>query len=44
LTGAFVHGVAGSLLRERFGPAGGLASDLADILPDALNVIRQADC
>ncbi|HUX86920.1 MAG TPA: NAD(P)H-hydrate dehydratase [Chloroflexota bacterium] len=43
LTGAFAHGTAGALLRARFGPAGGLASDLADLLPNALNVIKQPD-
>jgi len=41
LAGAFVHGFAGALLRNRFGPAGGLASDLAGLLPVALNTIRQ---
>jgi len=41
LAGAFVHGMAGSLLRERFGPAGGLASNLVDLLPNALNRLKQ---
>ncbi len=40
LVGAYVHGLAGTLLQRTFGPAGGLAADLARYLPDALCAVR----
>lgn len=40
LAGGYVHGTAGEIVAKRFGPSGGLASDLADALPQALEAIR----
>ncbi|MGH2461340.1 MAG: NAD(P)H-hydrate dehydratase, partial [Chloroflexota bacterium] len=40
LAGGYVHGTAGELLARRFGPSGGLASDLANLLPRALARLR----
>ena len=40
LAGGYVHGMAGEVVARRFGPAGGLATDLANALPEALDVIR----
>lgn len=40
--GAFVHGVAGELLAERLGSEGGLAGDLARLLPSAMVAIRRS--
>lgn len=42
LAGAFVHGVAGELLRRQIGPAGGLAGELARYLPRALDSVRRS--
>ncbi len=38
--GVFAHGQAGDLLKETFGQSGMLATDLLNILPDAINKIR----
>ena len=34
--GVYVHGLAGEMLREKYGDAGGLASDLSPLIPKAL--------
>lgn len=38
----FLHGVAGELVRNRIGPSGVLASDVARALPEALRMVREA--
>ncbi|MHC4996234.1 MAG: NAD(P)H-hydrate dehydratase, partial [Planctomycetota bacterium] len=40
--GAHIHGAAADLWAAAHGPAGLLARDLADLLPDALNAHRKA--
>ena len=39
--GAYVHGLAGELLRSELGPSGLLASDLLPILPRAMRRLRE---
>lgn len=40
VVGGFVHGVAGELVHREIGPAGALATDVAERLPAALDQIR----
>jgi NAD(P)H-hydrate epimerase len=42
LAGAFVHGVAGDIIRRESGPSGGLAGELADKLPRAMQLVRES--
>ena len=40
--GVYVHGMAGELLKEKFGEAGGLASDLLPLLPLAIKRLKHS--
>lgn len=40
--GVWIHGAAGDLLRDEFGDAGTLASDLWDVLPPARKALQEA--
>lgn len=40
ITGAYVHGVAGSVAGRRVGALGVLASDVAEAIPEAMSLIR----
>ena len=42
LAGAYLHGLAGELVRQEIGPAGGVAGDLLPRLPQALATLREA--
>ncbi len=42
LVGAFLHGVAGQLLFDDMGPAGGLAGELSQRLPNASRLVRES--
>jgi NAD(P)H-hydrate epimerase len=42
LAGAFVHGVAGDIIRRESGPSGGLAGELADNLPRSMQLVRDS--
>jgi NAD(P)H-hydrate epimerase len=39
--GVYLHGVAGKMLEAQFGPAGGLAGDLARLMPLAQKALRE---
>jgi NAD(P)H-hydrate epimerase len=39
--GVYLHGVAGKMLQAEYGPAGGLAGDLARLLPRAQKELRE---
>lgn len=41
--GVFVHGVAGDLARKEIGDRGILASDLADRIPKAIRLVKNAE-
>ncbi|MBI2941764.1 MAG: NAD(P)H-hydrate dehydratase [Chloroflexi bacterium] len=40
VAGAYLHGLAGELLRQRAGPSGGLASELLALVPAAMQMVR----
>jgi NAD(P)H-hydrate epimerase len=39
--GVYLHGVAGEILLAEFGPVGGLAGDLARLMPQAQKALRE---
>ncbi len=41
--GAWIHGRAGELCEQMVGPAGALAGDLLDLLPEAMNELREGE-
>ncbi len=41
--GAWIHGRAGELCEQLVGPAGALAGDLLDLLPEAMNELREGE-
>ncbi len=41
--GVYLHGKAGEIMREQFGVAGGLAGDLARLMPQAQQALRAGD-
>ncbi len=41
MVGVYVHGMAGTMLQEQVGLAGSVAGDLLDLLPDALEDLRE---
>ena len=40
IAGGYLHGVAGEMLREQIGDAGAIASDLLELIPQALRLIK----
>jgi NAD(P)H-hydrate repair Nnr-like enzyme with NAD(P)H-hydrate dehydratase domain len=41
--GVYLHGLAGEMLREEYGPAGGLAGDLPVLLARAQRRVREGE-